>query len=164
MKRSLGEYAERTEECAQATLDLDRKALGLLIEFIENTHQARVQAIRARQHFGDLLSVSSHHCERVSSRQRDENESIARTIGEARGQHRRQANYERHLRRNILTADEREASPSSSILLESRTSSTLLRHPPMVMNIWVPILVGDAGHAGLPSGTGTQEYKVTGII
>ena len=121
------------------------------MESIENTHQARIQAIRARQHFEDLLSVSSCHCERARSRQRAENESIARTIGEARDQHRGQADYERRLRSNIPTADERQdirPSPPSSLLLESRTSSALLRRPP----IWVPILVGDAAHAALPLG------------
>src|SRR5258706_184572 len=40
-------------------------------------------------------------------------------------------------------------------------SSTLLRHPPMVMNSWVPILVGDAAHAALLLDMGTQEPKVT---
>ena len=55
IKRDLREYAA---ECAQATLDLNRKALGLLIESTENTYQARIQAIRARQHFENLLSVS----------------------------------------------------------------------------------------------------------
>ena len=87
VKRDRREYAERTEEHAQAALDLNRKALRLLIESIENTHQARIQAIRARQRFEDLLSVSLRHRERVRSRQRAENESIARTIGEARDQH-----------------------------------------------------------------------------
>ena len=58
IERDLGGYAERTEECAQATLDLNRKAPGLLMECIENTHQARIQAIPARQHF-DIRFLAS---------------------------------------------------------------------------------------------------------
>ena len=134
---------------------------------IESTHQARIHAIRARQHFEDLLSVSSRHCERVRSGQRTDNDSIARTIGEACDQHRRQANYECRLRSNVLAADERQdikPSPSNAILFESRTGSTLLRCSPMVMKFWVPILVGDVAHAALPLGTGTKEHKLTGII
>ena len=106
MKRDLREYPARTEECAQATLDLNRRALGLLMESIENAHQARIQAIRARQHFEHLLFVSSRHCERVRSRQHNENASIAHTIGEVSDQHRRQANYERRMS-NVFTTDER---------------------------------------------------------
>jgi len=45
IKRDRREYAARTEEWAQATLA--RKAPGLLMESIENTHQTRIQAIRA---------------------------------------------------------------------------------------------------------------------
>ena len=108
----------RTEDCAQATLDLNRKALGLLMESIENTHQARIQAIRARQYFEHLLSISSRHCERVRSRKRAENEGIAHTIGETRDQHRRQANYERRVGSNVFIADERQdikLSPALSI-------------------------------------------------
>ena len=82
IKHDLREYAARTEECAQATLDLNRRVLRLLAESMENTHQARIQAIRARQHFEDLWSVSSRHCERVRSGQRAG--SIAHVIGEAR--------------------------------------------------------------------------------
>ena len=78
------------------------------MESIENTDQARIQAIRARQYFEDLHSVPSRHCERVRSRQRADNEIIAHTIGEACDQHRRQANYDSHLRSNVLTADERQ--------------------------------------------------------
>ena len=61
---------------------LSRKALGLLMKSIENMQQARTQAIRARQRFEDSLPVSSHHRERVRSRQRVENESITRTTRE----------------------------------------------------------------------------------
>ena len=87
VQRDLKEHAEHTEERAQAALDLNCKALGLLIESIENPHQARIQAIRARRCFEDLLSVSSRHRERVRSIQRAENDSIARTISRARDQH-----------------------------------------------------------------------------
>ena len=76
------------------------------MESKENMNQARIQDIRARQHSEDLLSISSHHCECMRSRQRAE--STARTISEVRDQHRRQANYERRLRSNVLTADERQ--------------------------------------------------------
>ena len=96
---------------------------------IENMQQARTRAIRARQRFEDLLSVSLRHRERVRSRQRAENESIARITREARDQHRRQAGYERRLRSNVLKADERQdikPPPISSILLESRSTSTSL--------------------------------------
>ena len=87
IKRDLGEYAEGTEERAQAALDLNRKALGLLMEPIENTHQARIQAICARQRFEELLSVSLRHRERVHSRKRTENESNPHITREARDQH-----------------------------------------------------------------------------
>ena len=96
--------AVREKPVPQATLDLNRKVLGLLMVSIENTHQARIQAIRARQYFEDLLSVSSRHCEHVRSRQHAG--SDARTIGGARGQHHRQANGECCLRGNVFTADE----------------------------------------------------------
>ena len=100
---------------------------------IDNTHQARIQAIRARQHFEDLLSVSSRHCERVRSRQRAENDSIACNIGEACDQHCRQANYERRLRSNVLTADERQdikPSPAISIWFNTIGVTHQQRPPP----------------------------------
>jgi hypothetical protein len=120
-------YAEQAEERTQAALDLNHRALGLLMESIENTKQARVDAIRARQRVEDLLSVSSHHRERMCSQQHTENESIDHAIHEACDQHRRQADYEHRLRSNILTTEEHQEikpSPVSSILLESRDIST----------------------------------------
>ena len=60
-------------------------------------------------------------------RQRAEDESIGRTVYEARDQHRRQADYERCLRSNVLTAEERQnIKPSriSSIILESSSMPT----------------------------------------
>ena len=68
----------------------------------------------------------------MRSGQRAENESIARTIGETRDQHRRQANYERRLRSNLLNPDERqdiEPYPSSSIQLNT-IGVTHQQHPP----------------------------------
>src|SRR5258706_12356606 len=50
---------------------------------------------------------------------------------EARDQHRRQADYERRLRSNVLTAEERQnikPSPISSILLESSSMPTSFSH------------------------------------
>ena len=97
IERDLREYVERAEERTQAALDLNREALGLPIKSMENTQQARTQAIRARQRFEDLLSVSSRHRERVRLIQRTENESIAHITRQARDQHHRQADYEHQL-------------------------------------------------------------------
>jgi hypothetical protein len=120
-------YAEQAEERTQAALDLNCRALGLLMESIENTKQARVDAIRARQQVEDLLSVSSHHRECMRSQQCAENKSIDRAIRKAHDQHRRQADYECRLRSNVLMTEEHQEikpSPVSSILLESRNIST----------------------------------------
>src|SRR5258706_13812694 len=43
-------------------------------------------------------------------------------------------------------------------------STTLLRHPPMVMNSWEPILVGAAAHAALLLDIGTQAPKATDYL
>ena len=86
-------------------MDLNRQALGLLMESMENSQEARTQAVRARQRFHDLLSVSLCHHEHVRSRQRAEDESIGCTVYEACDQHCRQADYERRLRSNVLTAE-----------------------------------------------------------
>src|SRR5258707_1085911 len=83
IERELREYTEHAEERTQAALDLNRQAMGLLMESLENTQQARTQASRARQRFEDLLSVSLRHRERVRSRQRSEDESIIRMAHEA---------------------------------------------------------------------------------
>ena len=131
IEHDLREYAECTKEHTQATLDLNLKALGLLMKSMENMQQARTQAIHAQQHFEDLLSVSPCHCECVCSRQCTENESIEHITCEACDQHHRQADYECHLRSNVLTANERQdikPPPVSSILLESRSMSVLLSH------------------------------------
>ena len=48
IKHDLREYVENVDQQTQAALDLIRRALGLLMESMENTKQARVQAIRAR--------------------------------------------------------------------------------------------------------------------
>src|SRR5258706_10271021 len=127
IERELREYTEHAEERTQAALDLNRRAMGLLMESLENTQQARTQASRARQRFEDLLSVSSRHRERVRLRQRSEDESIVHMAHEACDQHCRQADYERRLRSNVLTAEERQnikPSPISSILLEASSMPT----------------------------------------
>ena len=66
---------------------MNRKALGLLIESIEKAHQARIRAIRARQCFEELLSVSSRHRERIHSRRCTGNESSPHITREASDQH-----------------------------------------------------------------------------
>ena len=93
---------------------------------IENMQQTRTQAVRARQRFEELLSVSSRHCERARSRQRSENDSSAHITRKAHDEHHRQAKFEPHLRSNVLTAYERpviERYPVRSILLESFSMS-----------------------------------------
>src|SRR5258706_13480143 len=49
IERELREYIEHAEEHTQAALDLNCRAMGLLMESLENMQQARTQVSRARQ-------------------------------------------------------------------------------------------------------------------
>ena len=112
-------------------MDLNCRALGLLMESMENTKQAQAQVVHARQWFEDLLLVSSHHCECTHSRQHADNDSIDQITHEARDQYHRQAEYECRLRSNILTADEQleiKPSPIGSIILGFCSMSTSFSH------------------------------------
>ena len=130
IERELRECTEIADKQTQTAMDLNHRALGLLMESMESTKQARAQAIRAQQRVEDLLSVSSRHREHVRSIQRTENDSsTTRIIREASDEHRKQADYERRLKSNVLTTEERldiKPSPIDSMLLESRNASTSL--------------------------------------
>jgi hypothetical protein len=65
VERVLRQHADRAEECTQAALDLNRRAMGLLMESLESAQEARTEAVRARERFEDLLSISSCHRERA---------------------------------------------------------------------------------------------------
>ena len=72
---------------------------------------------------------SLRHCECVCSRQRTE--SIARTIGEARDQRRRQANNEHRLRGNVFTADgPQDIKPSLALSINIHPSQYYWIHAP----------------------------------
>ena len=59
IQRELREYAEHAEVRSQAAVDLNRQALGLLMESMENSQEARTQAVRARQRFQSLRVIVS---------------------------------------------------------------------------------------------------------
>ena len=46
IQHELREYAEHAEVCSQAAVDLNRQALGLLMESMENSQEAWTQAVR----------------------------------------------------------------------------------------------------------------------
>ena len=122
IERVLREHADRAEERTQTALDLNRKAMGLLMQSLESAQEARTEATRARERFEDLLSISSSHRERVRARQQAESESIDRMARDARDRHRKQAEFERRLRSDVLTPEERlemKPSPVSSWILEN---------------------------------------------
>jgi len=49
IERKLWDYAEHAEEHTNTAVDLNHRALGLLMESMENTKQAWAQAVHARQ-------------------------------------------------------------------------------------------------------------------
>lgn len=100
---------------------------------MKNTKQVRTRAVRARQSFEDLLSVSSRHREHVLSRQHTEDVSIPSYIRDTRDQRRRQADYERRLRSSVLTVEERQDIIQLSRHYYWSQAVRLLRYSAMLM-------------------------------
>jgi hypothetical protein len=81
--------------------------MELLMQSLESTQEARTKAVRARERFEDLLSVSSCHCECARTRHSAEMESVEHVARDARDQHCKQADFKRQLCSNVLTNEER---------------------------------------------------------
>jgi hypothetical protein len=113
----LREHADQAEEHTQTALNLNRRAMELLMQSLESTQEARTKAVQAHEHFEELLSVSSHHCECTRARNSAEMESVEHVARDARDRHCRQADFECRLHSNVLTNEEhmelKPAPPSS---------------------------------------------------
>jgi hypothetical protein len=107
IEQVLREHADRAEEHTQTALDLNRRVMELLMQSLESTQEARTEAVQAREHFEDLLSVSSHHHECARTRHSAEMESVEHVARDARDWHCKQADFERRLSSNVLTNEER---------------------------------------------------------
>lgn len=87
IEQELREYTDHAEQQTQAALDLNHRALGLLMESMENTKKARAQVICTQHCVNELLSVSLHHHKCMHSIQHSPNDGITSIICEAGNQH-----------------------------------------------------------------------------
>jgi hypothetical protein len=64
---------------------------------MKNTQSALTEALRARERFDDLLSISCRHRERARARRHDKEESAFCAISDARDRRHKRAEFDHHM-------------------------------------------------------------------
>jgi hypothetical protein len=101
----------------QTAMDINWKAMELLLESMDNMKGAQTEVLCSHNHMNDLLSVSSCHPECTRASQCIEEDGMDQLAMKAKEQHHREAEYECRLQSNILTMKECEELRPSIISL-----------------------------------------------
>ena len=94
VEHAVHSLAERAERYTRDAFDASREAFGYIRWSMEQAQQARTEAARAREHYDELLSISSRHREYPRANRRGAEDDVNASLQAAMDTHRGPTDYE----------------------------------------------------------------------